>query len=382
MLFQALGPHTGTIHEPMPNQRVELEFTLLDWILTILTLGIYYLLSQPQSTPVDLRTKNLDHLTDFITSQGRSQREALAIAKAVLKVFPSARIGKKTMHGGSACFTVLHTGGEDVGFKVIKPQRAYPELVGISQERMGGEALALRLSDVPDIAHTIALIVKDQNDHIRVVKKKNLDGPENEGAMVVAALMEYIPGENLMDAQMVRYEHSQLKEIAADLATQLKDIHKKGIIHRDLSMNNIRVDDAHIHHIIDFGSSKEYRKHYRRQSIVVGTKNIVSPEVFLREPQDDKVDTWALGINLFTLYSGRQLALDLAAYKKSGLTLVDFVSQSKGRHNNEMSQILGQLENGSRTDKQFFDLLSKLLESDPKKRLSAAQVLEHPYLQN
>ena len=81
-------------------------------------------------------------------------------------------------------------------------------------------------------------------------------------------------------------------------------IHDNGVIHRDLKMANIMVDENTIHlenptvKIIDFGFGDKSQSSYDE---CMGTLMYMAPEVVLSHEYTKSVDIWALGIIMHML---------------------------------------------------------------------------------
>jgi serine/threonine protein kinase len=82
----------------------------------------------------------------------------------------------------------------------------------------------------------------------------------------------------------------------------LHQIHKAGIIHRDLKLGNLLIDENMILKIADFGLAKKMTK--ERSLTVCGTPNYISPEVLDRNGHSFPADIWAVGVITYTLLIG------------------------------------------------------------------------------
>eukprot|EP00957_Ditylum_brightwellii_P127737 9741340-Ditylum_brightwellii.AAC.1 len=85
----------------------------------------------------------------------------------------------------------------------------------------------------------------------------------------------------------------------------LSYLHSKGIIHRDLKLENILFEskDANSNiKIIDFGLSKHFQPGERHKEYV-GSLYTMSPEVIWRS-YDERCDLWSIGVMAFLLLGG------------------------------------------------------------------------------
>lgn len=125
---------------------------------------------------------------------------------------------------------------------------------------------------------------------------------------------EYIDGENL--AQRLRSRGTLAPRPAIRIAVQalhgLEAIHRAGIVHRDISPENLMITGDETVKIIDLGVAKvddTSQTMETRTGIFVGKLRYASPEQlgFLGEGEkiDGRADLYALGMVLFELLTGR-----------------------------------------------------------------------------
>ena len=76
-------------------------------------------------------------------------------------------------------------------------------------------------------------------------------------------------------------------------------IHNKGTFHRDIKPENILVAEDNTMKLSDFGFSTSFKDGPR--STVCGTRDYIAPEVAAKQPQNEKVDIWTLGILLYEM---------------------------------------------------------------------------------
>ena len=127
--------------------------------------------------------------------------------------------------------------------------------------------------------------------------------------------MELCTGGELYDKLLER-DHFNEKEVA-DIMQQLFEAvaycHRSNIVHRDLRLENILVDQEqhNIVKITDFGASATYKpvglkkmKNHKFMKDTVGSPHYIAPEVLTSE-YDEKCDIWSLGVIMFTLLAGK-----------------------------------------------------------------------------
>ena len=81
------------------------------------------------------------------------------------------------------------------------------------------------------------------------------------------------------------------------------ELHKKGIMHRDLKLENILVDEKGYLKIIDYGLAKIIKGQELAMSYC-GTPEYLAPEMVASSGHDFTVDWWALGIVIYEMLIG------------------------------------------------------------------------------
>jgi eukaryotic-like serine/threonine-protein kinase len=119
-------------------------------------------------------------------------------------------------------------------------------------------------------------------------------------------VMQFLQGQTLK----ARFEETgafpveDVYPIIADVARGLQAIHDRGIVHRDLKMENVIVGPDGRARITDFGLVLEKGAKDEYKGRIVGTPAYISPEQWIGRPLDARADLYALGVMLYALSAG------------------------------------------------------------------------------
>ncbi|XP_023654437.1 serine/threonine-protein kinase PLK3 isoform X2 [Paramormyrops kingsleyae] len=84
----------------------------------------------------------------------------------------------------------------------------------------------------------------------------------------------------------------------------LRYLHKKGILHRDIKLGNLFVNENMELRVGDFGLAAKLEPAGHRKKTICGTPNYIAPEVLNRQGHGPESDIWALGCVMYTLLVG------------------------------------------------------------------------------
>ena len=178
---------------------------------------------------------------------------------------------------------------------------------------------------------------------------------------------------NAAPNKIIDYESARL--YAAETYLALKCLHEANIIYRDLKPENILMSrDGHIV-LADFGLSKDFGEPSKdgvssgpnlAQSFV-GSPFYVSPDVLRQQKYDKSVDWWSFGILIYRMIYGKTPFV--------GRTMKEVFDAILTQPVVFPSNPLGENDAAAR------DLISRLLERDPARRLKAAEIESHAYWQ-
>lgn len=148
------------------------------------------------------------------------------------------------------------------------------------------------------------------------------------------------------------------------LLSAFKHIHSQGIVHRDIKPENIMVTKDDELKVIDFGLSKQAGDG-KKMKTIAGTPYYMAPEVLERQLYNSKVDMWSLGVILYVFMSGY-----LPFQGDNRAEVFEKIQSAKFHFRHK--------EFNDCSDK-VKDLISKLLQKDPSKRLSADEAIKHDW---
>jgi len=225
-----------------------------------------------------------------------------------------------------------------------------------------------KLNNVASLKSEIQILIK--LDHPNIIKLYEIYENDN----YIYLVMELCTGGELFDRIIQKTEEGKQfteKEVAKIFQQMMSAInycHSNKIVHRDLKPENLLLasqDENSPIKVIDFGMSRIFND---KQAMFdkVGTAYYISPEV-LDGFYDEKCDIWSAGVILYILlcgyppFNGNDDDEIFESIKKRKFVYPDA----------EWAKISGEAK----------DLINKML-SEPLNRLTAEQVLGHPWLKN
>ncbi|XP_074866052.1 serine/threonine-protein kinase 10 isoform X1 [Carettochelys insculpta] len=186
-------------------------------------------------------------------------------------------------------------------------------------------------------------------------------------------MIEFCPG-GAVDAVMLELDRGltepQIQVICRQMLEALVYLHSKKIIHRDLKAGNVLLTQDGDIKLADFGVSAKNMKTLQRRDSFIGTPYWMAPEVVMCEtmkdtPYDYKADIWSLGITLIEMAQ-----IEPPHHELNPMRVLLKIAKSDPPT----------LNCPSKWSPEFRDFLKTALDKNPETRPSAAQLLEHSFV--
>ncbi|GMM54442.1 hypothetical protein DAKH74_010580 [Maudiozyma humilis] len=285
---------------------------------------------------------------------------------------PYRRI-KKIGHGKHAiCYEVIHPNGNTCAMKTLPINDS-----GFKDNTMSKIFNEIQIQKLLSKHNSIASFIEEFQF-------------ESE---YVAIIMEYYPNGSLETHfnNGIQLREWEVRKLMTQLLGGVQFIHQHDIVHGDLKLGNLLLDDHFNLKICDFGHSFNNHNNelYTRNFIntttfisasnkVIGTPNYLAPEIIQRILRNDtqenlisfQVDIWSIGVIFYLLIVGKfpfiDKTLDLMCERILSCS-VEYPTHN--RNNFEIS-------------KDAIDLITNILKKHPLERLSITEIIAHKWFQS
>jgi len=186
-----------------------------------------------------------------------------------------------------------------------------------------------------------------------------------------------------------RLPESEVADIVRKLVYALEALHRHGILHRDIKLENIVMRDSQDDFkLTDFGfavdgSSTQTASSRQMKGVLAGTLGYCAPEVLRDRNYSTSSDVWSAGVVMYILLSGRppfptaeELPTNASNEAKisAELEAIEF-----GRNLTEWRRSMME-EPWNTISMEAKRLVSKMLELDPKRRITTVGILQDPFI--
>ncbi|XVE93328.1 hypothetical protein REPUB_Repub01dG0182500 [Reevesia pubescens] len=264
----------------------------------------------------------------------------------------------------------------EVGEEVGRGHFGYTCSAKFKKGEFKGQQVAVKV--IPKSKMTTAIAVEDVRREVKILRA--LTGHGNlvkfhdafEDHDNVYIVMELCEGGELLDRILARggkYSEDDAKAVMVQILNVVAFCHLQGVVHRDLKPENFLYtakEENSLLKAIDFGLSDFVRPDERLNDIV-GSAYYVAPEV-LHRSYSTEADVWSIGVIAYILLCGSR---PFWARTESGI----FRAVLKADPNFDEAP-WPSLSSDAK------DFVKRLLNKDPRKRMTAAQALSHPWIQN
>ncbi|KAK6237601.1 hypothetical protein QUC31_003070 [Theobroma cacao] len=273
----------------------------------------------------------------------------------------------------------------ELGDEVGRGHFGYTCAAKFKKGELKGQQVAVKV--IPKAKMTTAIAIEDVRREVKILRA--LSGHNNlvqfydayEDHDNIYIVMELCEGGELLDRILSRggkYTEDDAKAVMIQILNVVAFCHLQGVVHRDLkpevkyisSFNQnflfTSKDENSPLKAIDFGLS-DFVKPDERLNDIVGSAYYVAPEV-LHRSYSTEADVWSIGVIAYILLCGSR---PFWARTESGI----FRAVLKADPSFDEAP-WPSLSSEAR------DFVKRLLNKDPRKRLTAAQALSHPWIKN
>ncbi len=201
--------------------------------------------------------------------------------------------------------------------------------------------------------------VLEKLNHKNVIQLKG----HFEDDEMIYLVLQYIPGKDC--SKFFKHKlpsRTHAKHMMRQMVEAVIYIHSKGIVHRDIKLENILVDKHYNIKMIDFGLAAIKETEFDLLHDTLGTLRYTAPELIKGDGYNESVDIWGLGVIFFMLLTGE------FPFNGSSKPSIFRRIQEKTLHFSKYD-----------LDKKEVHLLRSMLAKDPEKRIEIEDILSDPF---
>ncbi|XP_055354632.1 serine/threonine kinase SAD-1-like [Paramacrobiotus metropolitanus] len=294
----------------------------------------------------------------------RQSRESRSSQKDASTASP----GKASSAHASSSSTAHHHEVQHVGpYRLEKTLgKGQTGLVKLGVHCVTGKKVAIKIINKEKLSESVLTKVEREIAIMKLVEQPHVlalyDVYENKKYLYL--VLEHVGGGELFDylVKKGRLTPKEARKFFRQIISALDFCHSHGICHRDLKPENLLLDDKTNIRIADFGMAS-LQMNGSMLETSCGSPHYASPEVIRGERYDGRrADVWSCGVILYALLVGA-LPFDddnlrnlLEKVKKGVFHIPHFVPP------------------------ECQNLLRGMIEVDPNKRMTIAQIIRHPWV--
>jgi len=244
-------------------------------------------------------------------------------------------------------------------------------IVKLAVEKETGTHYAVKMINKTNVGQDMARLATEIEilktvNHPNIINLKEIVDTKN----CLFIVTELVTGGELFDkiVELGAYSEKDASVLVYKMTSAIEYLHSKGIVHRDLKPENLLLkndNDVREVNLADFGLSKIMSQKVMMQT-ACGTPGYVAPEVLQAKGYDKEVDMWSIGVITYILLCGFP-----PFYNEKLQELFEQIMKADYDFPEDYWEDISQ---------EAKDFINKLLVVDPKKRLTAATALQHPWL--
>lgn len=214
---------------------------------------------------------------------------------------------------------LLEDGGRRYIFQRLLGTGSFSK-VKLAIDTRSGERVAIKMISAAEVRATARLqrTLFREVDILGSLRHPNIVGYREVTIIgdTICLVMGYVPGVELFQwvAERKRLGERETAAILGQVLLAMAYLHERGIVHRDLKLENILVEPAHGNDgsvpqvtLIDFGLARMLRPSPSEQLMCTrcGSEEYAAPEVIMGQPYDGRAsDAWSFGVVMFACLFG------------------------------------------------------------------------------